>query len=239
MNKDAYYFPHFSNARHDRKLKRLRKQFGIEGYGIYFMLLEVLRDQEDFSYPIEDLDLLADEFGTSTEKVQTVVNKYDLFATTEDEFFFSPNMIEYLRPYLERSRRARDAALKRWSEHKSDANAHANALPEQSAGNASKGEESIVKEKILEKSTNKLVIWIEAKTPRVQKLKQPITDEEAERIMEEYDATLTKEILESMDNHKDLLKKYVSANKTFRSWAKNRNGGATPGTVAPLTRITQ
>ena len=142
MNKDAYYFPHFSNARHDRKLKRLRKQFGIEGYGIYFMLLEVLRDQEDFSYPVEDLDLLADEFGTSTEKVQTVVSKYDLFAVTDDQFFFSPNMIEYLRPYLERSQRARDAALKRWSEHKSDANAHANALPEQSAGNASKVKDS-------------------------------------------------------------------------------------------------
>jgi len=31
MNKDAYYFPHFANARHDRKLRRVRKELGIEG----------------------------------------------------------------------------------------------------------------------------------------------------------------------------------------------------------------
>jgi hypothetical protein len=43
LSKDAYYFPHFYNARHDRKIKRLRKDLGIEGYGIFFMLLEVLR----------------------------------------------------------------------------------------------------------------------------------------------------------------------------------------------------
>ena len=32
MNKDAFYFPHFSNARNDRKLRRVRKELGIEGY---------------------------------------------------------------------------------------------------------------------------------------------------------------------------------------------------------------
>ncbi len=63
--KDAFYFPHFCNARHDRKLKRVRKELGLEGYGIFFMLLETLREQADYRYPIEDLDLLADEFGTS------------------------------------------------------------------------------------------------------------------------------------------------------------------------------
>ena len=61
MTKDAFYFPHFSNARNDRKLRRLRKELGIEGYGIYFMVLEVLRDQEGFKYPLEDLDLLSEE----------------------------------------------------------------------------------------------------------------------------------------------------------------------------------
>ena len=42
MEKDAFYFPHFSNARTDRKLRRVRKDLGLEGYGIYFMLLEVM-----------------------------------------------------------------------------------------------------------------------------------------------------------------------------------------------------
>ena len=101
MNKDAYYFPHFSNARNDRKLKRAMKQLGIEAYGIYFMLLEVLRDQTDLCYPIEDIDLLADEFGTSEQKVRTVICNYQLFEVDEEEQFFSPKFNEYLAPYLE------------------------------------------------------------------------------------------------------------------------------------------
>jgi hypothetical protein len=100
MKKDAFYFPHFSNARHDRKLKRVIKDLGIEGYGIYFMILEVLRDQQDFKYPMVDLDLLADEFGTSESKVSVVVNNYDLFIIDSDEQFFSPKMLTYLEPYF-------------------------------------------------------------------------------------------------------------------------------------------
>jgi hypothetical protein len=96
--KDAYYFPHFSNARNDRKLKRVIKTLGVEGYGIYFMLLEVLRDQNDFCYPISDIDLLADEFGTSEAKVTAVIRNFELFNIDEEHRFFSINLIRYLEP---------------------------------------------------------------------------------------------------------------------------------------------
>ena len=91
MQKDAYYFPHFCNARHDRKLKRVQKELGIEGYGIYFMLLEVLREQDGFKYPLDDVDLLADEFGTSEQKVNIVICNYKLFDIDETKNFFSKN----------------------------------------------------------------------------------------------------------------------------------------------------
>ena len=100
MNKDAYYFPHFSNARHDRKVKRIIKELGVEGYGIYFMLLEVLREQTTLQYPMDDIDLLADEFRTSEQKVRTVICNYKLFDVTPDDRFFSPKLIEYLEPYF-------------------------------------------------------------------------------------------------------------------------------------------
>lgn len=100
MEKEAYYFPHFSNARHDRKIQRLRKELGIEGYGIFFMLLETLRDQIDLKYPMSDIDLLADEFGTSEQKLRTVIANYQLFELDEDELFFSPRMLVYLQPYF-------------------------------------------------------------------------------------------------------------------------------------------
>jgi hypothetical protein len=110
--KDAFYFPHFSNARIDRKLRRVRKDLGLEGYGIYFMLLEVLREQKEFNYPFEDVDLLADEFGTSESKVQVVISNYKLFQLDEQGNFFSPKFNEYMIPYLEGKEAKRVAAIK-------------------------------------------------------------------------------------------------------------------------------
>lgn len=147
QQKDAYYFPHFCNARHDRKITRLRKELGIEGYGIFFMLLEVLRDQTDLKYPMSDIDLLADEFGTSEQKLKAVICGYDLFNIDENEKFFSAKLILYLQPYFERSEHARIAANSRWNKENTP------ALPEHSGSNASKVKESKVKENKINKNT--------------------------------------------------------------------------------------
>jgi len=100
MEKEAFYFPHFCNARHDRKIRRLRKELGVEGYGIYFMLLETLREQQDLMYPLEDIDLLAEEFGVSEAKVRVAICNYELFEVDEEQKFFSPKMLVYLEPYF-------------------------------------------------------------------------------------------------------------------------------------------
>jgi hypothetical protein len=112
MEKEAYYFPHFCNARHDRKIRRLRKELGVEGYGIYFMLLEILREQQDLMYPLEDLDLLAEEFNVSEAKVRTTICNYQLFEVDQTEKFFSPKMLVYLEPYFRMKEQRRDAGLK-------------------------------------------------------------------------------------------------------------------------------
>jgi len=49
--KDAYYFSHDSNARHDPKLGAVRSKYGWAGYGIYWAIIECLRDQTNYSYP--------------------------------------------------------------------------------------------------------------------------------------------------------------------------------------------
>lgn len=100
MEKEAFYFPHFCNARHDRKIRRLRRELGVEGYGIYFMLLETLREQQDLMYPMDDLDLLSDEFGVSEAKIRTTICNYELFEVDVDQKFFSPKMLVYLEPYF-------------------------------------------------------------------------------------------------------------------------------------------
>jgi len=98
-------------------------ELGLEGYAIYFMLLEVLREQNDFKYPLEDINVLAHEFQTSEQKVRVVVCNYKLFEVDEDSNFFSIKQIYYLQPYIEKTQRARVAAQKRWDKVESDANA--------------------------------------------------------------------------------------------------------------------
>ena len=99
--KDAYYFNHYSNARNDRKVRKLRLQLGIEGYGIYFGILENLREQKSFKYPITDLDVLAADLDTSMQKVEVVVRGYGLFQIDESEEFFSPAQLRALQKWVD------------------------------------------------------------------------------------------------------------------------------------------
>jgi hypothetical protein len=96
------HFPHYLNARNDRKIRKGRLQLGIEFYAIYFMILEVLAEQKDFRYPLADIDILADDFGTSIQKIQLVITQYDLFEIDPVEQFFSPAQVKALQPYLQK-----------------------------------------------------------------------------------------------------------------------------------------
>ena len=79
--------------------------------------------------------------------------------------------------------------------------------------------------------------WIAANAPSVAKLKEPFTEEQFERIKRDFPLQLIQDTLVSMHNYRELLKKYVSANLTFRKWAKRdlekyQNGQATSNTAS-------
>lgn len=146
--KDAYYFPHFSNARHDRKVRRVTKELGIEGYGIYFMILEVLRDEVDFRYPMEDIDLLADEFGTSDQKITVVVSNYQLFEVDANSMFYSPKLIDYMQPYLKMKEQRRLAGIASGEKRRKNSNNERpfNGCSTGAERNGNENEQSKVKE---------------------------------------------------------------------------------------------
>ena len=128
MKKDAYYFSHDANAQDDPKCMLLIDQMGMEGYGIFWGLIEKLRQEPGYKLPTIILPSLAKRWGTSTEKVQTVVSRFGLFVMEEDGFFS-----ERLRRSMEmKSESARLNALKRWQ--LSDGNA--TAMRPHSDGNA-------------------------------------------------------------------------------------------------------
>ena len=124
MSKDCYYFPHDSNAKDDPKCVLLIEQLGMEGYGIYWMLVEVLRDQPDYTYPIALIPALARRYNTTCEKVKAVVVGYDLFTIKDDRIFFSDSLNRRMAR-LEETRVKRSNAGKignaaRWGESQTD-----------------------------------------------------------------------------------------------------------------------
>lgn len=62
--------------------------------------------------------------------------------------------------------------------------------------------------------------WIEANAPNVGKMKEPFTEAQFERIKQDFPIKVIESVLRSMHNYRELLRKYVSANLTFRKWAK-------------------
>ncbi len=111
MKKEAYYFSHDANAQDDPKLMLLIEQMGMEGFGIFWALIEKLRAERDYSLPLSTLPAFAHRWHTSTEKVQTVVKNYGLFKIVRENFF----SVRLRNSMFEKSERAKASASIRWS----------------------------------------------------------------------------------------------------------------------------
>ena len=117
------YFSHDSNARNSDKLIPLRASMGVEGYGIYFMLLERLREEPDYM-SVKDYNMLAFDFRVDAAKVKSVVENFGLFAFTDDgKCFYSEGFTRRMSVKDNKSEKARLSALSRWEKCERNANA--------------------------------------------------------------------------------------------------------------------
>ena len=113
------YFSHDSNARNSDKLMRVRMDLGAEGYGIFFMLIERLREEKDYK-SVVDYKLLKFDLDADSEKIKQVVENYDLFKFTEDgKYFYSDSFNDRMEMMdvraQQRISKAKKAANARWN----------------------------------------------------------------------------------------------------------------------------
>lgn len=121
--KATNYFSHDSNARNDEKLVRLRMKHGAAGYGVYFMILERLREEADY-ISAKDYNMIAFDLRVDAELIKSVVEDFGLFAFTEDgKRFYSESFLNRMQVKDELSKRRSYAATKRWEKSKSNASA--------------------------------------------------------------------------------------------------------------------
>lgn len=157
------YFPHDSNSRNSDKLLPVRMKYGAEGYGIYFMILERLRDEKDYM-SVKDYNMLAFDLRVDTSKVKAIVEDFGLFAFTENgECFYSEGFNKRMEIKDEKSKKKSEAgkkgAAKRWQK---DSTAIAEPLAKDSTANAvakekNSKESKVKKTKEKESKENKTV----------------------------------------------------------------------------------
>ena len=71
----------------DYKMMKLNADMKCMGLGLYLETILFLRKQQEYKHDFNELDLLADQWGTTVENLQHLIKDFDLFLITEDGYF--------------------------------------------------------------------------------------------------------------------------------------------------------
>jgi hypothetical protein len=201
MKNKSYYFSHDYNAANDTKVLFLRHQLGMEGYGIYWFIIERLADAGG-KLPIELIPVLAMQMQSTDIKVKGVIMQFDLFSINEGEFW-SDRLNEHLGLRALLSESGKNGAINRWK----NGEANGGAIGE---GNAKKRKEKEIKEN---------------KTNINNKDNFVISIEEYKEILGESYNEFIDYWCESDKNGKLRyeLEKFFDAKRRINTWIKNKN----------------
>lgn len=144
------YFSHDIFAREDLKIKRLISAMTLEGYGIFWGVIEFLHNTSN-KIRLDEIQLVADDLCIEKEKLESVIFDFNLFSVKKN-VISSRRVAKNLKLQKEKSKKARTNASKRWQAFEPDAV----AMPSQCRGNAikeKKGKENKKKE-MKEKETS-------------------------------------------------------------------------------------
>lgn len=145
------YYSHDSAARDDEKILALRMKHGWEGYGLYWALVEKLREATDYKLTI-DYNVIAYDLRVSSAIVKSIINDFGLFAFSDDEEgkrFYSESLMRRMDIKDSKSKQARRAAQVRWGNNNDNPKkevVNADAMRTHNGSNASKEKESKEKE---------------------------------------------------------------------------------------------
>jgi hypothetical protein len=112
MPKDAFWFPHDANARNDPAICAMRKKYKAEGYGYFWMMVEMMREQSDYKLKHAVIDGYAMQMQSTSSKVQCFIN--DCVACglfhSDGVVFWSQRLLREMNYKMEVSEKRRGAA---------------------------------------------------------------------------------------------------------------------------------
>lgn len=125
-NNITNYFSHDSNARNSDKIIRLRMRHKSAGYGVYFMILERLREEPSYM-SVKDYNMIAFDLREDASLIKSVVEDFGLFVFTEDgKYFYSESFKRRMEIKDEKNKKRSEAGKigvqKRWDKQDKIAN---------------------------------------------------------------------------------------------------------------------
>ena len=142
------YFSHDYDAREDEKIQELLFELEMEGYGIYWSIIEMLYKND--GYMQINCERIAYALHTDEDKIKRIINDFDLFKVNGNAFT-SASVLHRLKLRKGKTITAKKAAKVRWDKARAK---YADAMQTQSNSNAKK--ESKVKERNESKENNTL-----------------------------------------------------------------------------------
>ena len=123
MPKDTYWFKHDYNAKSDIKIKAVIVKFGWQGYGWFWLLIELLRAEDDYklSYDDDTFSAFSLDARCKIEEAKEYIDfliKKELLAINGDKQFYSPRLLRDMADKDKVREQAREAALHRWGDDK-------------------------------------------------------------------------------------------------------------------------
>ena len=103
MSKETYYFSHDSNSITDTKILNMRADYGLEGYGLFWAIIEMMRNEEDYKLPLNKNTYRAIKTLTNAtidiEKfVKDCIEDYKLFEE-DNGYFYSKSFLKRMLVY--------------------------------------------------------------------------------------------------------------------------------------------
>lgn len=213
--KDAYYFSHDSNARNDEKIMAMRSVYGLPGYAMYFMIVEILREQSN--YKIKDgkytCNTLAMQMQCKNEEVKKFIEdcceEFELLKR-KDGFIYSESLLRRMEIVDSTSEKRRKASETRWS--------NANVMQMDSKCNANEIQ-------MLSKEKESKVKEIKEKEIKEQYIIPPKPDWVSDYCKERNNGITASEFIDFYESKgwvvgKSKMKDWQAA---IRTWEKNRN----------------
>ncbi len=124
MAKESFYFSHDYNARNDEKTLELRSAFGAEGYGVFWMIVETMAENENAGIKTNLIGGLSLGYGVAKATLQSIIDcclSVGLFFE-KDGYYFSNRLLSHKEFRKTLSNNGKEGAKKRWRGY-SDPNA--------------------------------------------------------------------------------------------------------------------